>query len=156
MNSLIQARNKYQITQQQAAEILGVSLRTYQRYESDFTSNNKKYINLLKILEDSLAITEEKGLLSISQIKDIVNPILDKYQINRCYLFGSYARREPRENSDVDLLIDTDITGLKFFSLVEELRTSLHKKVDVVRIKDLTANNELVINILREGVLIKQ
>ena len=88
-------------------------------------------------------------------IKDIVNPILDKYQINRCYLFGSYARREPRENSDVDLLIDTDITGLKFFSLVEELRTSLHKKVDVVRIKALTADNDLVINVIKEGILLR-
>lgn len=155
MNTLTQIRNTYHITQQQAADILGVSLRTYQRYENAFTPNNKKYSNIYKILEDSVAITEEKGILTIAFIKQTILPILDKYQIKKCFLFGSYARNEAKNNSDVDLLMDTDITGLAFFSFVEELRIALHKKVDVVRMMDLSPGNELVINILKEGVLIK-
>ena len=41
-------------------------------------------------------------------------------------------------SSDIDLLVSSDIKGLKFFGLVEELRQELHKKVDVLDISQLT------------------
>ena len=95
------------------------------------------------------------NVLTIKQIRTLIKPVMEKHHINEVYLFGSYARNEAKNNSDVDLLMDTDITGLAFFSFVEELRIALHKKVDVVRMMDLSPGNELVINILKEGVLIK-
>ena len=69
-------------------------------------------------------------------------------------MFGSYSRGEARENSDIDLLIDTDITGLQFFELVEEIRTSLHKKIDLLRLKDLSSDNPIILKILKEGIRI--
>ena len=154
MNNLLETRNKYHITQQEAADALGISLRTYQRYEKNFDIASKKTQNLIKILDDSYAINETKGILSIERIKQIIVPILEKNQINKCYLFGSYVRNEAREDSDVDLLVDTDMTGLDFFALVEELRVALHKKVDLLRLKDISDNNPISLIILKEGVLI--
>ena len=49
-----------------------------------------------------------------------------------CYLFGSYAKGKATEQSDVDLLISTKATGLRFYEIAERLRESLHKKVDLV------------------------
>ena len=101
-----------------------------------------------------LAEMEIKGILTIAQIKKIIMPILDENHINKCYLFGSYARNEAREDSDVDLLLDTDITGLDFFTLMENLRVALHKKVDVLRLKDISDNNPISLVVLKEGALI--
>ena len=43
---------------------------------------------------------------SIQELKDIVNPLARKYGAERVYLFGSYARQDMTESSDVDLRID--------------------------------------------------
>lgn len=151
--TLQEIRKNSNLTQKEAALLIGVPYRTYVRYEE-----NESYVNSYKynkFISDLLAKTkvdEEHGILTINEIRDIVADVLFQYGINYCYLFGSYARDEARENSDVDLLIDTDMTGLSFFELVEELRTKLHKKVDLLRLNDLDVNNPIVLEILREGV----
>ena len=99
-------------------------------------------------------ISEEKGLLTIEHIKKTIIPVLKRNNINYCYLFGSYAKGNPRENSDVDLLIDTDASGLSFLNLIEEFRILLHKKVDLLRLKDIKENNPIALEILKEGIKI--
>ncbi len=58
------------------------------------------------------------------------------------------------EASDVDLLISTNVRGLKFYGLVEEIRSALHKKVDVLDLNQLSDNFELTKEILRDGIKI--
>ena len=154
MDNLLETRKKYNITQNEAADTLGISLRTYQRYEKNLFPSSKKVENLIKLINDSYRIDESKGILTIDQIKRIIMPILKNNHISKCYLFGSYARNEAREDSDVDLLLDTDLTGLDFFALVEDLRSALHKKVDVLRLKDISNDNPISLTILKEGVLL--
>lgn len=55
-----------------------------------------------------------------------------KYPVDYCCLFGSYAGGKATERSDVDLFIFTELTGLKYFGLIEELRENLRKRVDLV------------------------
>lgn len=53
----------------------------------------------------------------------------------KAYLFGSYARGEADEKSDIDLLVDLDYSvtiGLRFFGMHLDLEELLHRKVDVV------------------------
>lgn len=50
-------------------------------------------------------------------------------------LFGSVARGEARQDSDIDLLVELDRNrplGLEFFSTVERVEQILGRKVDVV------------------------
>lgn len=47
-------------------------------------------------------------IYTVDEIKERVAPIADKYHLAAVYLFGSYARREATENSDVDLLVDRE------------------------------------------------
>lgn len=58
------------------------------------------------------------------------------------------------EASDVDLLISTNVRGLKFYGLVEEIRSALHKKVDVLDLNQLRDNFELTKEILQDGIKI--
>ena len=42
---------------------------------------------------------------TIDELRQILTPIAGKYDIQAVYVFGSYARNEATENSDVDVLI---------------------------------------------------
>ena len=54
----------------------------------------------------------------------------------------------------MDLLISTNVRGLKFYGLVEEIRSALHKKVDVLDLNQLRDNFELTKEILQDGIKI--
>ena len=45
-------------------------------------------------------------MLDIQSIKYTLEPIFKKYKIKSAYLFGSYARGEAGEDSDVDIRIE--------------------------------------------------
>ena len=54
----------------------------------------------------------------------------------------------------MDLLISSDVKGLQFFALVEELRNTLHKRVDALDIRQLNNNPNLINEILKDGIKI--
>ena len=152
---LKEIRKSHKITQKQASMIIGIPYRTYVRYEEDDSYlDTYKYKKMVEDLSNALRIDESTGILTFNQIKELLIPLLEKFNITYCYLFGSYARNDAKETSDVDLLMDTNITGIKFFELVEQIRNTLHKKIDLLRLCDLTPNNPIVIEILKEGVRI--
>ncbi|HEX6904560.1 MAG TPA: nucleotidyltransferase family protein [Thermoanaerobaculia bacterium] len=56
-----------------------------------------------------------------------------RYPIQRMALFGSWARGEAREDSDVDVLVEVDPSiGLRFVDLGEDLEKALGRRVDLV------------------------
>ena len=68
------------------------------------------------------------------------------------HTFGSYAKGLATETSDIDMVISTDISGLRFYGLVEDLRTTLHKKLDVLNIQQLSENKDLIHEVLKDGI----
>lgn len=156
--TLKEKRLEYKKSQLEVASILGIPLRTYRRYETDenYGSNFKREM-FLKVLDENYEVTEEKGLLSISKIKEIATNLFNnefKDQIDFCYLFGSYAKGLAREESDVDLYVSSSLSGLRFVGLTQRLREVLHKKVDVIRNSELLNNTELTNEIMKYGVKI--
>ena len=155
MTALKEMRISKQITQQEAARRLGISLRSYIMYENDAAKENTiKYRFLLQELQKINAVDEEHGILTTEQIRMCCKEILDAYQVEYCYLFGSYAKGKATEQSDVDLLISTKETGLRFYEIAERLRESLHKKVDLLDMKQLVNNETLIDEMLKEGIKI--
>ena len=45
-------------------------------------------------------------MLTIPVIKERIAPICKEYEVKEAYLFGSYARGESTEDSDIDIRID--------------------------------------------------
>ena len=155
MTALKEMRISKQITQQEAARRLGISLRSYIMYENDATKENTiKYRFLMQELQKINAVDEEHGILTTEQIRMCCKEILDAYQVEYCYLFGSYAKGKATGQSDVDLLISTKETGLRFYEIAERLRESLHKKVDLLDVKQLVNNETLIDEMLKEGIKI--
>jgi len=61
-----------------------------------------------------------------------------RYPISSLGLFGSFARNEATDDSDVDILIDFNAPiGWEIVDLVEEMETFLKKKVDLVLLPSL-------------------
>ena len=72
-------------------------------------------------------------MLSIPRIRECIAPICKKYPIRKAYLFGSYARGNATEKSDVDLRIEGDIKS--FFMLggiYSELSDALGTELDLL------------------------
>ena len=80
-----------------------------------------------------------ENLNSIFEIlKKHKSELVDKYGLSQLAIFGSYARRQERENSDVDILVEFNRPiGLEFIDLAEELEQILQIKVDLVSKKGI-------------------
>ena len=155
MSELKDLRIEKKMTQQEAANLVGISLRSYKSYENDEDKRESiKYRYIMEQLTKINFIDEEHGLLTVDDIRRKCSKVLEQYDVNFCYLFGSYAKGKETPSSDVDLLISANIKGLKFYGLVEELRTALQKRVDVLDMNQLKGNLELTEEILKDGVKI--
>lgn len=153
--TLKELRKEKKLTQLKCAKYLDIPLRTYQNYETDETKSiSMKYEFMMQKLEKYGFVDETHGILTVSQIKEVCASIFTDFDIEYCYLFGSYAKGKAAENSDVDLLISTSISGIKFYDLVESLREGLQKKVDVLNREQLKDNMDLVNEILKDGIKI--
>ena len=153
MPTLKELRLSKGLTQEKASILLGVSLRSYKSYENDLTKiGTIKYNYMLEQLDKYISIDEEHGILTIDEIKKACKYVLEEYSVKYCILFGSYAKGKANEKSDVDLLVSTDITGLRFFGIAERLRNALHKKVDLLDLKQLSNNENLLDEILKDGI----
>ncbi len=155
MTDLKIQRMKSNMTQKEAAEKIGISLRSYISYENDADkAGTAKYRFLLAEMSEISRVDEEHGILTLEEIKKSCGEILKEYSVRYCYLFGSYAKGKASAASDVDLLISSGITGLHFYELTEKLREKLHKKIDLLDSKQLCGNEELLDEILKDGIKI--
>ena len=94
--------------------------------------------------------------LSRQEVESAIKVLLQKYHADHAILFGSYAREDADEHSDIDVVVvggerfhDTDI-----FSFGEDLRELTQKTVDAFEIREINKNTEFYYNVLREGVRI--
>lgn len=90
--------------------------------------NKNKYI--VSLIENNI----NPSVLTLKQIKTRILPIMAKHNIREVFLFGSYARGEATNKSDVDIYCESgDIRTLidqGFFE--DELEEALGKEVDIV------------------------
>ena len=155
MVDLKELRIEKKMTQQEVADLVGISLRSYKSYENDEEKRDTiKYKYIVEQLSKINYIDEETGILELEDIVRKCTEVFERYEVSFCYLFGSYAKGKATQTSDVDLLISANVKGLNFYGLVEEIRTALHKKVDVLDMNQLKENIELTEEIFKDGIKI--
>ncbi len=153
MADLKELRIDKKMTQQEVADLMGISLRSYKSYENDEEKRDTlKYKYMVEQLSKINYIDEEHGILEVEDIKRKCAKVFENYEVNFCYLFGSYAKGKATPTSDVDLLISTNVKGLQFYGLIEEIRTALGKRVDVLDMNQLKDNLGLTEEILKDGI----
>ena len=95
-------------------------------------------------------------IYTMEKIKDLVKPIANKYNVQSIYLFGSYARGEADENSDLDFLVfgGESFKLTHIFALAEDLRTAFQRQVDVFEISEINVNSDFYSNIMNERLCV--
>ncbi len=74
-------------------------------------------------------------ILTREQIQKIITDYFIQKPVKKVWLFGSYARGEADEESDLDVLITIENdkkVGLRYLAWHEEIEELIHKKVQVV------------------------
>jgi len=95
-------------------------------------------------------------MLTIAEITQRLIPIFSKNHVKKAILFGSYATNEATENSDIDLLVDTEehIKGLKLFGILGEIKDALNQDVDLIVQRMIIENSVIDIEIKNKGIVI--
>jgi len=90
----------------------------------------------------------------INFLRDHREEFQKRYQISKMALFGSCARDENREESDIDIAIETKLSDyFLLYDFKEEIENRFHTKVDLIRIRD-KMNSALKNRILRDGIYV--
>ena len=90
---------------------------------------------------------------TISQLKEKLIPVFVDNRIRRAVLFGSYGKGSATEESDIDLLVDSDLKGLRFVGLIEAIRAAVDKDVDIFDITHVQKGSKIDLEIQKTGVL---
>jgi hypothetical protein len=74
---------------------------------------------------------------TLHEIKSILGNhkqrLFNDYPIKSMAIFGSYARKENNDSSDLDIIVEfKDKVGIRFIDLAEEIETIVGLKVDLV------------------------
>jgi predicted nucleotidyltransferase len=86
-------------------------------------------------MEKKFALFETEAYLNL--LREHKQEYADKYGIRRMGIFGSVARGEQTEDSDIDICVEMEKPDMFFLiAIKDELQTIFNRKVDIVRIRE--------------------
>lgn len=70
----------------------------------------------------------------LEKIKEKVKPVAEKYNLVYVWIFGSYAKKKQRKDSDIDIIVRTEdvVGGFKIAEVKFALEEALEKQVDII------------------------
>jgi predicted nucleotidyltransferase len=81
------------------------------------------------------------------EIRSRIAPVAEKYGIPAVYLFGSYARDEATDDSDIDILVSRKGSSVRsafdMGALYMDLRTTLGAEIDLLTLESLDEDETL-------------
>ncbi len=89
----------------------------------------------------------------LNYLKEHKNEFMQKYGIERIALFGSYARDEVKEDSDIDIFLKMKPDFYKLIGLKQQIKDYFNTKVNIVRLRD-KMNMALKRRILKDGIYV--
>ena len=101
------------------------------------------------LMERSLSV------FTFNELRCRLTPVFQRNNVKKAVLFGSYSKGCPTEKSDVDLLVDSGLHGLKFVGLIEDVREALNGiEVDLFDYAHIQPDSQIEREILDTGVLL--
>lgn len=93
---------------------------------------------------------------TIEEIKKMLKEVLENQPVYQVILFGSYAKNEASNNSDIDLVIDTNSTlkGFALLKLICLIQEKLNKQIDGFEKNEIINNSKIDNEIKRTGVIV--
>ncbi len=123
----------------------------------DETHNRQGYIK--QLIRDDLKGSGQ--ILTQDSIRMLIQPIAKKYNLNKVYLFGSYARGDATIGSDIDLMIEDEHSkSFREYQMISEnFRKATGKEIDLVEYDAAVRNHtragrRFLINFEKDKVLL--
>lgn len=138
------ARKARGMTQEQVGILAGMSKSQVSRMENGSLGSPETYERVLSAMGYRIVVSLEDVRTSVNVDRDYILSLLkvyyscnkEKYGIESIGLFGSFARNEAVEESDVDILIGLKKPNLFTYALIQaQLETVFGRKVDLVSSK---------------------
>ena len=98
----------------------------------------------------------EQLIFNINEIKTKLFPVFETTPVYRAILFGSYAKGNPTDKSDIDIVIDSkgELLNIDFYGVLEDITTRLGRRVDLFEITELKNNPEMQSVVEEEGIIL--
>ena len=96
-------------------------------------------------------------MLTIEEITQKLTPVFEANGVTKAILFGSYANGTATDDSDVDIVIETEphVRGWDFCGIIEEMRQCLDDKpVDLIPSRAIVPNGGAYMAIKEMGKVI--
>ncbi len=96
------------------------------------------------------------GIYSVNDLKALLAPAFSAYPVSRGYIFGSYARNEATESSDIDLFVEPspDFRSYDTCGVLSRAMQLSGKSVDCYSTLDFDENAPIYKKIIQDRVLI--
>ena len=95
-------------------------------------------------------------LYTVEEIKRKLHPLFEKEGVIRAVLFGSYAKGNATEESDIDIaaLVGDEMSIINFCNIADKVIDELGKNVDFLYADDIIPGGKIDIELKRDGVLL--
>jgi len=95
-------------------------------------------------------------MLTVNEITTKLTPIFEQNGVTRAILFGSYAKGVATEDSDVDIVIETEqyVRGLKVYFILGRIIDALGVSVDLIPRKSIKPNSRVETEVNNTGRVI--
>ena len=98
---------------------------------------------------------DKTDVLTTEELTNRVSPVLKKYHMTQAILFGSYSKGTANEKSDVDLVVDSNLHGLQFVGLIQDMSDALSgKQIDLIDVSHIESGSPVDQEIKKTGVII--
>ena len=91
-------------------------------------------------------------IYTFQQLRGLLSPLFRRYGIRRAVLFGSYAKGQASEQSDIDLLVDSGLSGLRFVGFLDDVQNAVGKEVGLFDIRHIEKGSPIDREIRATGV----
>lgn len=94
------------------------------------------------------------GVYTIPQLRELLLPVFSAYDIRRAVLFGSYSKGTALPNSDVDLLVNSGLHGLRFVGFLSDVQRAVGKEIDLLDETHIIPGSRIDREIRQTGVVL--
>ena len=95
-----------------------------------------------------------KNMVSVNELQTELRPVFMSFGIKKAVLFGSVSKGTNTENSDIDIMVDSNLKGLKFLGLLERLKEVSGMEIDLIDVSHIEKNSAVESEIRRTGKII--
>ena len=94
-----------------------------------------------------------ENAVNIRSVAQVLSPVFRQHGVSRAVLFGSVAKGTNTNSSDLDILVDSNLKGLRFIGLLEDVKQAVNM-VDLFDVSHIKSGSLVEREIEKTGVVI--